>query len=156
MPLANHTSIVYNTGMALPQIVLDTNILISAQRSKRGASSKLLSLIGTGRFHVHISVALVLEYEAVLMRYRAEAGWTQEDVTDFVDAICALAEPHEIYYQWRPYLHDPDDEFVLDLAVAAGCNYLVTFNQRHFAGVERFNIRVITPGEFLTMIGENS
>lgn len=140
----------------LPQILLDTNVLIAAQRSKRGASSKLISLIGTGRFHVHISVALILEYEAVLMRYRAEAGWTQEDVTDFVDSICALAEPHEIYYQWRPYLHDPGDEFVLDLAVAAGCNYLVTFNQRHFVGVERFNIRVITPGEFLKIIGESS
>ena len=118
--------------MSLPQILLDTNVLIAAQRSRRGASSKLISLIGTGRFDVHISVALVLEYEAVLMRYRAEAGWTQEDVADFVDSICALAEAHEIYYQWRPYLHDPGDEFVLDLAVAAGCTYLITFNQRHF------------------------
>ena len=140
--------------MALPQIVLDTNVLIAAQRSQRGASSKLLSLLGTGRFQVHISVALVLEYEAVLMRYRAEAGWTQEDVIDLIDAICALAEPHEIYFQWRPYLHDPGDEFVLDLAIAASCEYLVTFNQRHFVGVERFNIRLVTPGEFLRLIGE--
>ncbi|MFN8486837.1 MAG: putative toxin-antitoxin system toxin component, PIN family [Caldilineaceae bacterium] len=142
--------------MKLPQILLDTNVLIAAQRSRRGASSKLISFIGTGRFDVHISVALVLEYEAVLMRYRAEAGWTQEDVTDFVDSICALAQPHEIHYQWRPYLHDPDDEFVLDLAVAAGCTYLVTFNQRHFAGIERFNIQVVTPGEFLAIIGVTS
>mgnify|MGYP001581271286 CR=1 FL=1 len=141
--------------MAQPQIVLDTNVLIAAQRSKRGASSKLLSLLGTGRFQVHVSVALVLEYEAVLMRYRVEAGWTQDEVTDLVDSICALAQPHEIYYQWRPYLHDPGDEFVLDLAVVASCEYLVTFNQRHFAGVERFNIRVITPGQFLHIIGES-
>lgn len=131
-------------------------MLIAAQRSRRGASSKLISLIGTGRFDVHISVALILEYEAVLMRYRAVSGWTQEDVADFIDAICALAQAHEIYYQWRPYLHDPGDEFVLDLAVAAGCTYLITFNQRHFAGVERFNIRAITPGEFLIILGENS
>lgn len=49
-------------------------------------------------------------------------------------------------------LHDPGDEFVLDLAIAAGCNYLITFNQRHFTGAEQFTIKVVTPGEFLKII----
>ncbi len=140
--------------MAIPQIVLDTNVLISAQRSRRGASAKLLSFLGSGQFEVHLSVALALEYEAVLMRYRLELGLTQDDVTDLVDAVCALSTPHEIYYLWRPYLRDPSDEFVLDLAVAASCDYIITFNQRDFAGVDRFGIRVATPGEFLKLIGE--
>jgi putative PIN family toxin of toxin-antitoxin system len=140
--------------MAIPQVVLDTNVLISAQRSQRGASAKLLSLLGSGQFAVHLSVALALEYEAVLMRYRLELGLTQEDVTDLVDAICALSTPHEIYYLWRPYLRDPGDEFVLDLAVAASCDYIITFNQRDFAGVDRFGLRVVTPGEFLKLMGE--
>lgn len=140
--------------MVTPHIVVDTNVLISAQRSRRGASGKLLSLLGTDHFEVHLSVALALEYEDVLMRYRVELGLTQDDVTDLVDAICALSTPHEIYYLWRPYLRDLGDEFVLDLAVTAGCGYIVTFNQRHFAGVERFGIQVLTPGEFLKVIGE--
>lgn len=140
--------------MALPQIVLDTNVLISAQRSQRGASSKLLSLLGTGKFEAHISVALALEYEEILMRYRLELGLSQDDVVDVVDALCALSKPHEIHYQWRPYLRDPDDEFVLALAVAAGCEYIISFNQRDFVNVERFGIRVVTPGEFLKIIGE--
>jgi len=148
--------IVYNTDMAIPQIVLDTNVLISAQRSRRGASSKLLSLLGTGKFEVHLSVALVLEYEEILIRYRLDLGLSQDDVTDLVDALCALGQPHEIYYQWRPYLRDADDEFVLDLAVAAGCGYIISFNQRHFVGVERFGMRVVTPSEFLQIIGETS
>lgn len=138
----------------LPQIVLDTNVLISAQRSQRGASSKLLALLGTGKFDAHISVALALEYEEILMRYRLDLGLSQDDVTDVVDALCALSEPYEIYYQWRPYLRDPDDEFVLELAVAAGCGYIISFNQRHFVNTERFGIRVVTPGEFLKIIGE--
>jgi putative PIN family toxin of toxin-antitoxin system len=148
--------IVYNTDMAIPQIVLDTNVLISAQRSQRGASSKLLSLLGTGKFEAHLSVALVLEYEEILMRYRLELGLSQDDVTDLVDALCALGLPHEIHYQWRPYLRDADDEFVLDLAVAAGCAYIVSFNRRDFVGIERFGIRLVTPGEFLKIIGEAS
>lgn len=140
--------------MATPQIVLDTNVLIAALRSRRGASSKLLTLVGTGRFEVHISVALVLEYEEVLMRYRVELGLSQDDVADLVDALCSLASPQEVHFHWRPYLHDPDDDFLLDLAVAARCGYIITFNQRHFAGVERFAITVMTPGEFLKSIGE--
>lgn len=142
--------------MTIPQIVLDTNVLIAAQRSQRGASSKLLSLLGTGKFEVHLSVALVLEYEDVLTRYRVELGLSQDDIGDLIDAICALAEPHEIYYLWRPFLRDPGDEFILDLAVAAHCGFIVTFNQRDFAGAERFAIRVVTPGEFLKVIGEGS
>jgi putative PIN family toxin of toxin-antitoxin system len=140
--------------MTALRIVLDTNIIIAAQRSQRGASSKLLSLIGTGLFEVNISVALVLEYEATLMRYRLELGLTQDDVGDLVDALCALATPHEIHYSWRPSLRDSGDEFVLDLAVAARCDYLATFNRRHFMGIGRFGIRVVTPAELLRILGE--
>ena len=58
--------------MSTPDAVIDTNVFISAQRSKRGASSKLVSLIGTGRFEIHASAPLVFEYEDVLLRQRSE------------------------------------------------------------------------------------
>jgi putative PIN family toxin of toxin-antitoxin system len=76
--------------MKTPHIVIDTNIFVSAQRSRKGASAKLVSLIGTGQFEIHVSVPLVLEYEAVLLRLRTELGITQEDVNDVVDAVCNL------------------------------------------------------------------
>jgi predicted nucleic acid-binding protein len=75
----------------LPNIVLDTNVIITASRSKRGASAKLLPLIGTGRFDIHVSVPLVLEYEEVLLRQRASLGLAPEDVADLVDGLCASA-----------------------------------------------------------------
>ena len=55
----------------LARIVIDTNIIYSAQRSKRGASALLLSLIGKGLFETHVSTALVFEYQDVLLRFRA-------------------------------------------------------------------------------------
>jgi predicted nucleic acid-binding protein len=73
------------------QIVIDTNVVLAAQRSTRGASAKLMSLIGAGLFEIHVSVPLVLEYEEVLLRQRASLGLTHEDVTHLVDALCALA-----------------------------------------------------------------
>jgi putative PIN family toxin of toxin-antitoxin system len=136
------------------QIVFDTNVVIAAQRSRRGASAKLMSLIGTGLFEVHVSVPLVLEYEEVLLRQRTSLGLTHEDVTHLVDALCALAHHQEIHFLWRPYLRDAGDELVLELAVAAGCDYIVTYNKSDFGGTERFGIDVITPKTLLERIGE--
>lgn len=140
--------------MKKPAIVIDTNVVVSAQRSKRGASAKLMSLIGTGRFKIHLSVPLALEYEEVLRRQSATLELTQEDVADLVDALCALSHHHKIHFLWRPQLPDVDDEFVLELAVAARCSHIVTYNQKDFAGAERFGVEVVTPKKFLQEIGE--
>jgi len=43
---------------------------------------------------------------------------------------------------------------VLELAVSAGCQYIVTFNRRHFVGSEQFGIEIVTPREFLEQIGQ--
>ena len=140
--------------MPTSQIVIDTNVLVAAQRSKRGASAKLISLVGTDRFDIHVSVPLVLEYEEVLLRQRAELNLTQEDVADLIDALCALATHQNIYFLWRPYLRDRKDELVLELAVAAQCDYIITYNQKDFGGADKFGIRVIGPRAFLQEIGE--
>jgi putative PIN family toxin of toxin-antitoxin system len=142
--------------MSTPSAVIDTNIFISAQRSKRGASSKLVALIGTERFDIHISVPLVLEYEEVLLRQRRDLNLTREDVGDLIDAICALATWHDIHFLWRPYLRDPRDHLVLEVAVAAGCEYIVSYNKRDFRGVEKFGVEVVDARECLETIGELS
>jgi putative PIN family toxin of toxin-antitoxin system len=140
--------------MGTPGIVLDTNVIISAQRSKRGASAKLMSLIGTGCFEIHLSVALALEYEDVLLRQRSTLGLTQEDVSDLIDALCALSHHHKIYFLWRPQLRDVGDELVLELAVTARCSHIITYNQKDFASAKEFGLKVVTPKEFLQEIGE--
>ncbi len=140
--------------MSIPNIVIDTNVVIAALRSKKGASFKLLSLVGTKRFKTHDSVALVLEYEDVIQRYRVELGLSQDDVSDLVDSLCALAKHHNIYFLWRPSLPDANDELILELAVSAQCDYIVTHNLSDFKGVEKFGVKAVTPGAFLRIIGE--
>lgn len=140
--------------MHLPQVVIDTNVIIAAQKSQRGASAKLLSLMGTGVFETHISIPLALEYEEVLVRLKDLLSLTQDDVLDLVDAMCALSKQHKkIYFRWRPYLPDEKDDFILELAVTARCDYLITFNQKDFVGVERFGLQVVDPKTFLQIIG---
>lgn len=148
-------AIIYNIIMQAPNVVIDTNVVIAAQRSNRGASAKLISLIGTGLFETHMSIPLALEYEDVLTRYRTILGLSQDDVTDLVDAYCALSTRQEkIHFRWRPFLPDNKDEFILDLAVVANCDYIITYNKKDFAGVEQFGIEVIDPKRFLQIIGE--
>lgn len=140
--------------MSAPNIVIDTNVIIAALRSKRGASNKLLSLVGTKKFEIHDSVALILEYEEVLQRHRAELGLSEEEVSLFIDSLCALAQHHKIYFLWRPFLTDIDDDLVLELAISARCEYILTHNVRDFRGSERFGVQAITPKEFLQIIRE--
>jgi len=146
--------ITYNTSMDMQRIVIDTNVLIAALRSRRGASYRLLMLLGSDKFAVHISVPLVLEYEAAAKRLLDHIPLTEQDVDDILDYLCAVGEHQELFYLWRPYLKDPQDDMILELAVAAGCDAIVTYNQRDFEGIEPFGIQVLTPREFLGRIGE--
>jgi putative PIN family toxin of toxin-antitoxin system len=139
--------------MPVYQIVIDTNVWIAALRSKRGASYKLLSLIDSGKFEANLSVPLVLEYEDTAKRLVGEIPLTERDVDDILDYICAVAHHRRIYYLWRPFLSDPRDDMVLELAVTAECDFIVTFNQSDFVGVEQFGLSTLTPKEFLQKIG---
>jgi putative PIN family toxin of toxin-antitoxin system len=140
--------------MDMPQIVVDTNVFVAALRSSRGASHRLLRLIDRGKFEINISVPLVLEYEDAGKRVAEEVGLGDEDIEDIVDYICKVANHHKVYYLWRPFLRDPKDDMVLELAVSGGCEVIVTYNVRDFEGVEAFGLKVMTAKEFLEQIGE--
>ncbi len=49
-------------------------------------------------------------------------------------------------------MRDPKDEFVLELAVKGGCEFIITYNHRDFSGIERFGVRTINPLAFLRLI----
>lgn len=122
-------------------------------RSLNGSAFRLLSLVGSERFNIHLSVPLVLEYEDVLLRELPKLTLNAADVQDFIDFHCAVATHHQIFFLWRPYLRDSKDAMVLELAVKAGCDRIVTYNLRDFEGIERFGVSAVTPAAFLESIG---
>lgn len=134
-------------------VVLDTNVVISALRSRRGASVAILRRIGQGWVPL-ISVPLILEYEAVGKRQAQLLKIPEATVEAIIRAFCFFGRETDIHFRLRPFLPDPSDEFLLELAVAGRAHAIVTHNVRHFAGVERFGIRVLTPREFLRTIEE--
>ncbi len=140
--------------MSAPQIVIDTNVFVAALRSRQGAAFKLLTLIDSGKFETNVSVPLVLEYEDAAKRLIGHTPLTARDIDNIVDYVCSIASHRTIFYLWRPFLKDPKDDMVLELAVTAGCDFIVTYNRQDFAGVKAFGIRVVTAKEFLQEIGE--
>jgi predicted nucleic acid-binding protein len=101
-----------------------------------------------------ISVPLILEYEAVGKREAERLGIPLSTVDAVVRAFCFHGRETNVHFRVRPFLSDPGDEFLLELAVAGTADAIVTHNARHFAGVEHFGLRVLTPREFLRKIEE--
>jgi putative PIN family toxin of toxin-antitoxin system len=146
--------IAYNTNMSVIQIAVDTNVFVTALRSKHGASYKLIQLIKKGSFQLNLSVPLALEYEAVAKRTIGEITLDEKEVDNILDFVISKSNLWQIFYLWRPELNDPGDDMVLELAVTANCQYIVTYNVSDFKPAKKFGIIAITPKEFLQMVGE--
>lgn len=130
------------------RVVLDTSVVVSALRSRRGASNRLLGMAFSRSPRILATPALFLEYEEVIARaeHRAAHGMTSENMNKFLIGLAAIIEPVRIFYQWRPQMQDPDDEMVLETAINGRADGIVTHNLRHFViAASRFHIRVVTP-----------
>ena len=136
--------------MQRPLVVLDTNVLVSALRSQRGASYAVVGSLGTELFDIAVSVPLVLEYEDAMLRHRGSL--TVGQVGDVIDYVCSVARHHRVFFLWRPLLRDPNDDMVAEIAVAAGAQAIVTHNARDFLGVGRLGLKVWSPKQFLERI----
>ena len=112
-------------------------------------------LLESGKFEINVSVPLIFEYEEGAKRLVGKkTGLRPSDVDDILDYVCSVANRRKVYYLWLPFLKDPKDDMVLELAVSAGCNFIVTYIKDDFTGVEQFGVRVMTAQEFLRVIGE--
>jgi predicted nucleic acid-binding protein len=109
-------------------------------------------LLEEGRYEIVISVALVLEYEEALLREVRPDGVSQQSVADILDYVCRVGKKRTIELRTRPVLTDPDDEFLVELAAAAGIEYIVTHNVRDFRGAAQYGVRALRPRDFLELL----
>lgn len=135
------------------RVVFDTNVLVAAARSRQGASFALVDLIPTAEFQLCLSVGLYLEWQAVLTRKEhLPPGQTESDALGLLRYLASQAHLKEVHFLWRPFLPDPNDDMILELAFAAGCRYIVTHNVKDFHGSEELGVTAITPRDFLQLI----
>jgi predicted nucleic acid-binding protein len=135
------------------RLVLDTDVVVAAVRSDRGASRQVLVAALRGRASLVVTVALFLEYEAVLRRpeHLRASSLSRADIDGILDGLAGIVAPVEVIFHCRPQLNDPDDERVLEAAINGHADRLATFNARHFGPAKRFGIRVCAPRD---MVGD--
>jgi predicted nucleic acid-binding protein len=95
------------------------------------------------------------EYEDVARRPGNVTGLSDQDITNILDLIYQQSHRQFVWFSWRPLSSDPGDDAFLEAAIAGGCDFVVTFNQRHFRAAGEFGIEVLKPAELLKLIGEN-
>jgi putative PIN family toxin of toxin-antitoxin system len=134
----------------VPRIIIDTNVLVSALRSRAGWSFDLLTKVGAGHFEHVVTVPLVMEYEDVLHRPDM-VKLPAHEVDDILDYLCASALRTRVHFLWRPKLSDVKDDMVLEAAVNGQCKYIITWNVRDFAAAAQFGIQALSPADFLNL-----
>ena len=137
------------------RLVLDTDAVVAAIRSPTGASAAIVRAVRQRQAALLLSVPLAMEYEALCRRpeHRVEAGLSEREVEIFLDALIALAEPVLTHFLWRPQLHDPNDEMVLEAAVNGRADAVVTFNVRDYGtAASQFGVEVLLPREAIARI----
>ena len=132
--------------------VIDTNILFAGMYSSTGASFQVIQAILKKQVQPVMSVPLLFEYEDVLKRNSRKPVLTYADIDALLDILCVLCSLQKIHYLWRPFLSDPKDDHVLELAVASGVTTITSFNHRDFKGVEEFGVIILSPKELLEEI----
>jgi len=131
------------------RIILDTNVLYAGLYSSRGASFKILEAIEECKLHTVLSTTLLFEYEDILKRNQTILGLSNHDVDKILNYFCLRSEHQKIYFLWRPFLSDPKDDHLLELAIASGTKLIATYNVKDFRGVDKFNVQTITPAKLL-------
>ena len=134
------------------RVILDTDVLYAGLYSSEGAFFQILRAIERGQIQIVISTPLLFEYEDVLNRKESELGLSEQEIEAILDNLCRLSDHQKIYFLWRPFLQDPKDDHILEVAVASQTNTIVTHNVRDFKGIDQFGIRTITPKQLLKEI----
>lgn len=136
------------------RVILDTNVLVSALRSSKGASYAIVSQLPSIHFQIALTIPLYIEYQDVITRSEHMSGESSvEDILGFLRYICSISHRQHIFFLWRPWLRDSKDDMVLEAAVASQSQYIVTHNLRDFESVEEnFGIKPVAPGNFLKQL----
>ena len=136
-------------------IVVDTNVIVAALRSRKGASHKLVQMVRRGEIlRLHLSAAVVLEYEEVLLRELVPDCFSPEEISAFLDDLILGSVRHARIAAGRPLSSDPDDDSLLELAFTADADCVVTFNKAHLRPAEDIGIDLLTPSELLQQLAQ--
>lgn len=134
------------------KVVIDTSVWISALLTENSHSREIIRLALQKKLIPQMGETLFFEYESVMKRTKIQKGspLSKREQSDLFDALLSVSRWNEVYYLWRPNLTDENDNFIIELAVASGAEYVITYNLKDFEHAElSFNCKIITPKNFI-------
>jgi uncharacterized protein len=134
--------------------VFDTTILVSAFLTTAGVSAQLLAHAVAGAFELSLSDAIIAETRSVLLHrthLRKRFVYSEQDVEEF----CLLLRAFTRAVTDVPALkisRDPNDDYVIATAVAAGASYVVTRDKDLLTLKTYEDVQMISPEEFIVVV----
>lgn len=134
------------------RVVADPGVLVSAVLSATGPPALIVDRWRAGDFDLVVSPKLLMELEEVLLRPRFRALVSEDDAHAYVDALAAealvVADPEDVERVTR----DPDDDYLVALAIVARADAIVSGDADLTQLVEP-PVPVLTPRELLDQLG---
>ena len=128
------------------RVVVDTNIYVSSIVFG-GTSEAILALARAGVVDLFISPAIQKELKSVL---RLTFGWTVLQVREALAEVNAVASLVKSSVRLSGILAYDQDHRILECALAAQAQFLVTGDKKHLQHLKTFRgIRIVSPREFL-------
>lgn len=140
--------------MANPRVVADTNVLVAAVIAPAGVCGRLLTAALDGLWTVVASPVLLTELRDVLQRPKFRRWLSADDAADFTAAISQLVELHADPPNPPAMTADPDDDYLIALALAAEVSAIVSGDPHLTAPASELPVKVLTPAEFLASLDD--
>ncbi len=131
------------------KIVLDTNVLVSGLLSTRSNPALLLDAAGKD-YSLFISKEILIELEEVISREKF--GFSNEKINSAIEAILSFSEVVNPEIKLDVVKSDPDDNKILECAVACGASYIVS-GDKHLLNLKEYgNIKIISPKDAIDLL----
>lgn len=131
------------------KVVLDTNVLLSAYLWKDSVSKKLLSELLSHGTEIYISQDILLEFQRVLKR---DFAFTDNESIDAMKDIFSFAKLVEPHIKIKAVKDDPDDDMVIECAVASCSGYIISYNKHLLKLIEYEGVKILRPEEMLALL----
>ncbi len=133
------------------KIVLDTNALIDASSDYYHYANRIIDSVISGNIKAYANRGTLRENNLLAARKISDEGYLKK-----LEYFFAIVLPVESPDQLEVIDEDPQDNKILESAVAAGADYLVT-SDRHLLKLEKYKgVRMVTPRQFWNIYEDES
>jgi putative PIN family toxin of toxin-antitoxin system len=140
------------------KVVLDTNVWVSAYLNPRGVPGRIVDTLSSGRIEAVSTKHLWTELRRVIYEPKVREMLEARNLWDDARLLVAMQLRVELIENESPHENrladDPDDDWVIQCALSANADYIVT-GDKALLGLGRIgNVLIVSPSNFVTKVLE--